>query len=125
MRCLMVEPGKKPYEKNIEYKFDILYRELDTDIVEHVFLTPDPVVIVCDENGKLREKEPNRALRDRDGYPYDILVGKFFLFGLEGNKITSLSDEMIRKYSKWMPEVIFKTEKGTVVIPLNEEDSSW
>ena len=42
----------------------------------------DRVVIVCDEEGKLRNTELNRSLWDEHGKIHDILAGTFLVVGV-------------------------------------------
>ena len=42
----------------------------------------------------------NRALYDDDGEMYDIIAGPFLVVGLTEDSFSSLSDEMLSKYSE-------------------------
>lgn len=39
------------------------------------------VCLVCNEEGKLRGLDPNRALYGKTGYPYDVIMGTFLVVG--------------------------------------------
>ena len=60
----------------------------------------DPVALVGNDESKLLGMAPNRLLKDANGTPYDILCGPFFICGLGKEDFTSLSPELIDKYTK-------------------------
>ena len=58
----------------------------------------DEVGIICNEEGKLKGLELNRALYDENGKIYDVIVGAFFVCGLCNDDFISLSSEQQEKY---------------------------
>lgn len=122
MRILVFEPMRMPYVKDIENSLRNLQEEVNADTFQAVYPFDDPIALVCDENGKYKPtNRPNRVLRDADGRVYDVLVGKFFLCGIANYNFASLSDEMIKKYSSWRPEIIMGSLEALLVIPFNGE----
>lgn len=106
---LVVEPERKPYVKEIDPGLISLQREVGGDI-QAVYPFPEPVAIVCNESGKLDGLPLNRALRDENGKPYDIIAGTFLVVGLGDEDFTSLSPEMTIQFTerfKW-PEVFIR-----------------
>lgn len=99
MRVLMVEPKKEPYEADIEHSLEGMQKVVGGGI-QAVYPYDDPVVLVCNENGKLKELPLNRALKDDNGQIYDIVVGTFFVVGLGEDDFTDLSPELMEKYRK-------------------------
>ncbi len=99
IKVLCVEPGKHPYEKEIDSGLRSLQQEVGGDI-EAVYPFEDPCAIVCAEEGKLLQYDLNRALRDEDGQIYDIVAGTFLIVGLGEEDFTSLSPELMKKYEK-------------------------
>lgn len=98
--ALIVEPNAVPYVKKIAQDWRSL-REIVGGPIEGIYPFEDSVSIVCNEEGKVLGLAPNRALFGSDGHPYDMIAGTFLIVGAEEDKETysSLSDEMIRKYS--------------------------
>ena len=78
------------------------------------------VILVCNEEGKLSQMPPSRAIVDEDGHVMDIIAGPFFLCyaPVESEKFLSmppdLEEEFRQKYE--LPEKIYRTEKGIEVI---------
>ena len=79
IKVLMVEPGKKAYEKEIGTSLEDLYAVLDCDCIQTFYPYEDLVVIVCDDDGKINGGRPNRAIYGEDGKMMDIICGKFFI----------------------------------------------
>lgn len=63
INVLVVEPGKKPYAKEISSELASLQHEVG-GYIQAVYPYEEPVAIVCDEEAKLTGKELNRVLRD-------------------------------------------------------------
>ena len=104
---LMVEPGKNPVVTTLENELEKLQEAVSigapfTGLIE-IFGIDDGVSILCNEEGKLIGLEGNRHFLG------EILCGVFYVVGddEEGN-LTSLSPEILEKYSKlfWEPEEI-------------------
>lgn len=100
MRVLMVEPGKRAYEKIIGTTLDDMYAALDCDCIQGVYPYDDAIAIVCDDEGKLKRSKPNRAIYNSDGKVEDIICGKFFVCDCSTQNFRSLSDDMMQKYKK-------------------------
>ena len=100
IRVLMVEPGKKAYEKEIGTKLEELYSALSCDCIQTFYPYEDLVVIVCDDEGKLNGSRPNRAIYGEDGKMMDIICGKFFFCDCSTDRFQSLPDDMMQKYKK-------------------------
>ena len=100
IRVLMVEPGKKAYEKEIGTTLQELYAALDCDCIQTFYPYSDLVVMVCDDEGKLNGSRPNRAVYGEDGKMMDIICGKFFICDCTTSEFKSLPDDMMEKYKK-------------------------
>ena len=78
------------------------------------------VILVCNEEGKLRQMPPSRAIVDENGHVMDVIAGPFFLCyaSVESERFLSmpadLEEEFRKKYE--LPEKIYRTEKGIEVI---------
>ena len=97
MNVLVVEPYKKPYEKEIDPGLESFQHEVGGDI-ECVYPFDDPVGIVCNEEGKLEGLPLNRSLRDEDGEIYDVVAGTFLVVGLGEENFEGLSKEQMDKF---------------------------
>ena len=96
---LVVEPQKKPYEKEIVADLASLQREVG-GYIQAVYPYEEPVGLICDEEAKLKSSELNRALRDEDGHIYDVVAGTFLIAGLGEEDFCSLSPEQMEKYRR-------------------------
>ena len=98
IRVLIAEPGKKVYAKEIRND----WREMQMivgGLIQAVYPSrKDAIAIVCNDEGKLMGLAPNCLLSDDSGKPYDMLVGTFFVCGVNEDDFTSLSPELERKY---------------------------
>ncbi len=100
MKVLMVEPGKVPYETEVEGGYKEIQKAIGCDIFQATYPFEDLVAVLCDEEGKLNGSKPNRALYDQDGDMYDILFGKFMVVGLGEENFTDLSPELMEKFKE-------------------------
>ena len=96
----MVEPGKVPYETEIEGGYKNIQKALDCDIFQATYPFEDMVAVLIDDESKLNGKPLNRALYDADGEMYDILAGKFMIVGLGEEDFTDLSPELMEKFKE-------------------------
>lgn len=121
IKVLIVEPGKKPYTKEIGADLESLQKTVG-GYIQAIYPWDDPVALVCDEESKLTGKELNRALYTEDGTMYDIIAGTFFICGLGAEDFVSLSEELADKYAKLFidPELFVWTNNGVTVVPVTE-----
>ena len=96
---LMVEPMKYPKVVQIENELKSLQAAVG-GLIQPIYPFDDPVALVGNDESKLLGMAPNRLLKDANGTPYDILCGPFFICGLGKEDFTSLSPELIDKYTK-------------------------
>ena len=77
----------------------------------------DPnVLLVCNEEAKLLGLPENRFLRNRNGIPYDIIHGTFFLAQGSGEEFCSLTDKQIQTYTRlYSREKLFVMQHGKVL----------
>lgn len=81
------EPGKAPYSKEIEDDLEV-YHQILGGYFEAVGFDKNQIIL-CDEEGKLKDLEPNLAV------PGDIIVGTVIVVGTEGEEFRSLTPEEI------------------------------
>lgn len=124
MTVLVVEPGRKPYRKDIDPGLRSLQAAVGGSI-EAVYPYEDHVALVCNEEGKLEGLPYNRALRDADGQIYDVVAGTFLIVGLGEENFTSLTPEQFSKYEEQFqtPEVFINLGGRLVCFPSEEYDA--
>lgn len=126
IKVLYVEPLKAPKVMTIKNELETLQKMVG-GYIECVNLTDD-IVIILNEEGKINNLLPNRALYTSDGEMYDIIMGSFIIAGddYETGNFISLHEENINhcmeKYH--YPELFMKDkyhEEKIVVQKVNEE----
>ena len=121
LAVLVVEPEKKPYVKEISSGLESLQKEVG-GYIQALYPFEGAVAIICDEEAKLKDSQPNRALRGYDGKIYDVVYGTFIMAGLGEGDFTSMSDDMIKKYSEHFgtPEAFINLGGRIMVVPIAE-----
>lgn len=99
MKVLMVEPGRSPYETEIENGLKPLQEAVGGNI-QAVYPYEDMVALICNEEGKYMGFPLNRALYDESGQMYDIVAGNFLIVGLGEDDFTDLSPDLMAKFSE-------------------------
>ena len=122
MRILIVEPGRRPEEREIDGSLKSMQEVVGGWIQAlNPFAEPD-VALVCHDEGKLLNLPANRGLRDENGQIYDILCGTFFVCGAPADcdHFTSVSQEQIERYRErlYTPEVFWGMDGHIVCLPL-------
>ena len=115
MRVLIVEPRQKPRRADIPHTLRDM-QQIVGGYIEIIRPFDDPVVLVCDEEGKLKGYELNRAIVGTD-----IIAGRFFLAGVDEEDLTDLSDELTEKYEVLFkfPQVFIRSPRG--ILALNDD----
>ncbi len=123
LTVLVVEPMKEPYVKEIDPGLHSLQAEVGGDIAAS-YPFDDPVGLVLNDEGKLIGLDLNRSLRDEHGEIYDIVAGSFLVVGLGAESFTSLSPDMIQKYTEHFkqPEQFISLNGQIVSIPVEPEN---
>lgn len=116
MKVLMVEPGKTPYEAELDGSLESMQEAVGGDI-EGYYPYEEPVVIVCNDEGKINGLPLNRAIYNRDGEMIEIIAGTFFMAGLGGEDFTDLPDYLMEQYKEQFkyPEK-FSWQAGKIVV---------
>lgn len=119
LQVLLVEPGKEPKKITIGGDLEDL-QEVIGGHIELAYYYNDPVVILCDEEGKLKGLPLNRAIRGVDGGIKDIMAGNFLICGDGEEDIESLSDDLMEKYKAIFekPEEFFELGGNIIVCPM-------
>ena len=122
---LVVRPMMKPEMVTIEASLNGYYELNDCEMIEAVYPFDDPVALVCDEEGKLTGRAPNRALK-QDGKIYDVIFGTFFICGIKGSDFSSLSEELAEKYTEMFrsPEMYLNVEGKVMRIVMDGSEEA-
>ena len=118
MNVLAVMPGKAPERMELDGSLESMQKFVGGTI-QAVYPFPDPVAIVCNDEGKLLGLGYNRALRDEYGEVYDILCGPFFVCGLGEEDFASLPEELLHKYTQLFqhPELFLRVGDSLMMMP--------
>ena len=93
---ISVELGKEPRVVKVALGLESLQREVER-YIEYIYPFNDPVAILVDEEGILKCKPFNCAIRDRRGNMLR-LYGKFLVVGVGRSDFASLTSELVQKY---------------------------
>ena len=119
MRILVVEPTKDPYVKEIDGSLASMQAIVGGFIQAVEPFEDHNVLLLCNEEAKLLGLPENRFLRNRNGIPYDIIHGTFFLAQGNGESFCSLTDKQIQTYTRlYSREKLFVMQHGR--IPFSE-----
>lgn len=115
IKVVLLTPGKRAEIVEIDNNLEGLRKAIEADWIQAVYPFDDPVAVICDDEGKLNGKMPNRGLFTSDldgssfdltpyerceGEMYDVLVGKVIICGIDGENYSSLSNDLAAKYLK-------------------------
>ena len=126
LRVILCKPGEAAEVIEIDDDLESMQGLVGGLIEEYdpFYSNEDPryenVILICNEEGKLRQMKPSRAIFDEDGHVMDVIAGPFFICyaPVESEKFESLpadlEEEFRKKYE--FPERIFRSEKGINVI---------
>ena len=116
MNVLVVEPGYLPYEKEINGLSEM--QATVGGYIQAIYPYEDPVAIVCDEEGLLKDYDFNRSVEGG----YGGVFGTFFVCGLSEDSFCSLSPEQIKHYKeKFKHAEILLGAKGNEPVTLKVE----
>ena len=120
MQVVIVEPKKKPMVQDIDSGLESMQKIVGGSI-EAVYPFDEPVVLICNEEGKLLNLPLNRALRDDEGTVYDIISGTFFLCTAppDSDHFAGLTDQQARAYMERFatPEMFLNVGGDLFVLP--------
>lgn len=85
-------PGKEAYSKEIEDELEV-YHQILGGYFEAIGFDKNQILL-CDDEGKLKDLEPNLLV------PGDVIVGTVIVVGTEGEEFRSLTPEEVTKAIK-------------------------
>ncbi len=109
MNVLVVEPGYLPYEKEINGLEEM--QKTVGGYIQAIYPYPEPVAIVCNEEGLNVGLEYNRSVPGG----YGGIFGTFFLCGTEEDHFCSLTSEQVQTYKKYF-------EKSEILLGAKENE---
>ena len=86
MNILLVKPNEEPVLMEIDGDLASMQKAVG-GLIEVITPYDDPIILVCNEEGKINNMEPNRPIRDFSGDITDVIFGDFFLAGDGGEDI--------------------------------------
>ena len=97
MKVIIVEPLKKPYEREIDSNLESMQKIVGGYIQAIYPFEDGEIALICNDEGKLISLPLNRALRDEDGTVYDIVAGTFFLCRapMDSDRFESLTESQM------------------------------
>ncbi len=98
MKVVMVEQNKPAYVTEIGDDYKSIHDAVGGLIEPIYFLHERGVVMVGNEEAKLRNMDGNRR------FPEGIIAGPFFICGERGENFCSLTDEQCEKYVRQFAE---------------------
>ena len=120
MQVVVVEPEKKPIVQDIDAGLESMQKIVGGPI-EAVYPFDEPVVLICNEEGKLLNLPLNRALRDDEGNVYDIISGTFFVCAAppDSDHFAGLTDQQVKTYIERFatPEMFLNVGGDLFVLP--------
>ncbi|NCC87762.1 MAG: DUF3846 domain-containing protein [Clostridia bacterium] len=128
IKVLLVEPMREP--KMVEIGVDLKsMQEVVGGNIEEIMPFHDEVAIVCNEDGKLKNLDLNRAIYDQNRVMIDVISGPFFVCSapFESEIFKSLTDEQQNRYSFRFknPEKFIETASGVKSISINTNKKEY
>lgn len=124
---ILVEPMKKPKLIRLEDSLEAMQETVKGQI-ESYMPFPEEVAIVCNDDGKWKGMELNRAIYDEEGRMLDVIAGPFFLAyaPIESENFLSLPEDLQEKYLEKFkhPEMFVMSAGGiqAVKVPPRRDD---
>lgn len=117
MNIIVVEPGKRPYAKEISGDLDSLQQTVG-GYIQAIYPFDDPVALVCEEEALYHpEQKWNRPVP-----PYGVIKGTFFICGLGEEDFTDLPQELVEKYTQHFEQAYDFVQIGSRLMPIPLSD---
>ena len=120
MKILIVEPERHPRIAEIPHTLEAMQQNVG-GYIEITYPWRDPVALVCDEEGMLKQLPFNRLVA-----PQSAIFGTFFLCGIDEEDLTDMPEELADKYMRLLydPQMLIRTNAGYAVLPIPAFDAS-
>lgn len=124
LEVIMVEPRKPPKIIALEDSLEAMQKAVGGDIEQYMPF-PEEVALVCNDDGKWKGMELNRAIYNEEGQMMDIIAGPFFIAyaPIGSENYLSLPDDLREKYMEKFkyPELFMRSETGIKAFPIMKE----
>lgn len=117
MRILVCEPGKHPRGVEIPNELEEMQKMVG-GYIQAVYPWEEPVALICDEEGLLKQYPFNRHITDG----VDIF-GTFFLCGIKGDSFDDLPSNLMLRFATELydAQMLVQTPMGMMVLPMEVE----
>ena len=117
MRVLVVEPGKRPAEREIDGSLESM-QGIVGGTIQAIYPFEDYVALICNDEGKLTFLPMNRMLWEIN----DVICGTFFLCrALPGeDRFSSLTDEELKLYKQRFEKTERFMRIGSTLVVMQE-----
>ncbi len=96
MKAVLVKVGEPHRVIDVENDLKAMQKLVGGYIQEVPYNAPEHgILIICDEEGKLKNKMPNRLVISRSRV-LDVITGDFVLVGRAGEEFTDLTPEQLK-----------------------------
>ena len=112
MKILIVEPDRHPRIAEIPHTLEAMQQTVG-GYIEITYPWSDPIALVCDEEGLLKQLPFNRIIA-----PQSAIFGTFFLCGIGEEDLTDLPEEFVDKYVHLLydPQMLIRTNIGCAAL---------
>lgn len=109
------EELKRPIKADIDHTLHNL-QQVVGGYIQAIYPWDDPVALVCDEEGLLKQREFNRYID-----PEVVIFGTFFICGLGEEDFADLPNDLMDKYEAMFrkPEILIATPTGCTIMPVD------
>ena len=115
MKILIVEPDRHPRMAEIPHTLEAMQQTVG-GYIAITYPWEDPVALVCDEAGLLKQLPFNRLVARQCA-----IFGTFFLCGIGEEDLTDLPEKLADKYARllYVPEKLIRTKAGYAALPVS------
>lgn len=117
MRVLVVEPGKRPVEREIDGSLESM-QAIVGGTIQAIYPFEDFVALICNDEAKLTFLPMNRMLWERN----DVICGTFFLCRAlpDETNFTSLTDDEVEQYKQRFEKTERFMRIGSTLVVMRE-----
>ena len=117
MRVLVVEPGKRPVEQEIDGSLESM-QAIVGGTIQAIYPFEDFVALICNDEAKLTFLPMNRMLWEQN----DVVCGTFFLCRALPNEtnFTSLTDDEVEQYKQRFEKTERFIRIGSTLVVMQE-----
>lgn len=99
MKVLFVQCKRQPIVMDVKNDLSAL-QNLVGGYIEVIQPWNDDILLICNEEGKIRNECKLNRIIQADGGGEDAIFGDFFLCGYDGCEFTDFPESLVAKYTK-------------------------